>query len=74
MRYMFLAYQHRLQTDQRTFGELFYACCDEIADISFIEAFHRILILAGDKVRNIGNFCEKTLAAVFDNLTELAFA
>ena len=46
MRYMFLAYQHRIETDQRTFGELFYACCDELTDISFVEALYRILNLA----------------------------
>jgi hypothetical protein len=38
MRYMFLAYQCRLETDHRTFGDLFYACCDELSDISFVEA------------------------------------
>ena len=43
MRYMFLAYQCRTETDHRTFGELFYICCDEVSDISFIEALYRIL-------------------------------
>jgi len=38
MRYMFLAYRCRLETDERTFGDLFYACCDELRDISFVEA------------------------------------
>ena len=32
MRYMFLAYQRRMETDHRTFGDLFYACCDEVGD------------------------------------------
>ena len=27
MRYMFLAYQCRIETDHRTFGDLFYCCC-----------------------------------------------
>jgi hypothetical protein len=35
MRYMFLVYQWRIETDHRTLGDLFYACCDEVADISF---------------------------------------
>ncbi|THB79951.1 MAG: hypothetical protein D3926_09630 [Desulfobacteraceae bacterium] len=35
MRYMFLAYQNQIETDDRTFGELFYACCQEVSDISF---------------------------------------
>ncbi len=38
MRYMFLSYQDQGQTDNRTFGELFYAYCEEVADISFAQA------------------------------------
>ena len=38
MRYMFLAYQCRIETDHKTSGDLFYCCCDEVNDISFIEA------------------------------------
>jgi IS4 transposase len=36
MRYIFLAYQGRIETDHRSFGDLFYYCCDEVSDISFI--------------------------------------
>ncbi len=53
MRYMFLAYQHRIETDNRTFGELFYACCDEISDISFVESLYRIIILAGERLKKM---------------------
>jgi len=73
MRYMFLAYQSRMQTDHRTFGELFYACCDEVKDISFIEALHRTLMLAADQLREIGNFCEKTAMAFLDVIIETAW-
>ncbi len=72
MRYMFLAYQCRIETDHRTFGDLFYACCDEIADISFIEALYRILTLAGERLRAIGSNCEKTASAIFDAIIETA--
>ena len=72
MRYMFLAYQCRMQTDQRTFGDLFYACCDEMADISFIEALYRILTLAGERLREIGSYCEKTASAIFDAIIQTA--
>jgi hypothetical protein len=65
MRYMFLAYQCRVETDHRTFGDLFYFCCDEVSDISFIEALYRILTLAGDQLKNIGNFCEKNSVGLF---------
>ena len=72
MRYMFLAYQCRTETDHRTFGELYYLCCDEVSDISFIEALYRILTLATNQLRNIGNFCEKTASAFFDAIMDTA--
>jgi hypothetical protein len=73
MRYMFLVYQSRIQTDNRTFGELFYACCDEVKDISFMEALYRILTLATDWLRKTGNFCEKTAAALIDAIINAAW-
>ncbi len=72
MRYMFLAYQHRIETDHRTFGELFYACCEEVSDISFVESLYRIMILAGDRLKRIGSYCEKTAATFFDAIMETA--
>ena len=72
MRYMFLAYQHRIETDHRTFGELFYACCEEVSDISFVESLFRIMILAGDRLKRIGSYCEKTAATFFDAIMETA--
>ncbi len=66
MRYMFLAYQCRMKTDHSTFGELFYACCDEVADISFMQAIYRILTLAVDRLKRLDAFCEKTATAFFD--------
>ena len=72
MRYMFLAYQCRIETDHRTFGELFYACCDEMADISFIEALYRILTLTGARLRQFGSYCEKTASVIFDAIIETA--
>ncbi len=72
MRYMFLAYQCRIETDHRTFGDLFYFCCDEVSDISFMQALYRILTLAVDQLKNIGNFCEKTASAFFDAIMDTA--
>jgi len=72
MRYMFLVYQCRIETDHRTFGDLFYFCCDEVSDISFIEALYRILTLAVGQLRNIGNFCERTASAFFDAIIDTA--
>lgn len=72
MRYMFLAYQCRLETDDRTFGDLFYACCEELCDISFVEALYRILTLAADRLLEMGAFCEKTARNFFDTIMEAA--
>ena len=72
MRYMFLAYQCRMETDHRTFGDLFYACCDEVADISFMEALYRILTLAAVQLKQLGTFCDKTAIAFFDAVMNTA--
>lgn len=73
MQYMFLSYQLRMQTDHRTFGEIFYACCDEVQDISFIESLHRILIMATERLREAGSFCERTAHVLLDTIIETAF-
>ena len=72
MRYMFLAYQCRIETDHRTFGDLFYCCCDEVSDISFIEALYRILTLAAAQLKHIGSFCEKTASTFIDVIMDTA--
>ena len=72
MRYMFLAYQQRTTADHRTCGELFYACCDEIQDISFVEALYRLLTLVISNVRKMGTFCEKTVQAFFEAIINAA--
>lgn len=72
MRYMFLAYQHRTTTDHRTYGDLFYACCDEIKDIHFMEALYRLLTLALASIRKMGTYCEKTVETFFDAIIDAA--
>lgn len=42
-RYMLLSLESRENKDNRSFGELFYACCKELADISFEYALTLIL-------------------------------
>lgn len=72
MRYMFLAYQCRMETDHRSFGDLFYVCCEEVADISFMQALYRILTLAAGQLRQLDTFCEKTAAVFFDLIMDTA--
>ena len=68
MRYMFLSYEQRLHDDPRTFGELFYACCNEIKDLSLLEALQRIITLAIHKLRNINELSEILVQNMLDAL------
>jgi hypothetical protein len=72
MRYMFISYRVRMATDHRSFGDLFYACCQELDDIGFVEALHRIMTLAVDQLRQMGTFCEKTATSFFDAVMSAA--
>lgn len=72
MRYLFIAYSVRMESDQRSFGDLFYACCDELSDISFVEALFRLLTLAVQQLRKMGTFCEKTATTFFETVIHAA--
>ena len=72
MRYLFIAYRVRMATDHRSFGDLFYACCQELDDIGFVEALHRIMTLAVEQLRQMGTFCEKTAMVFFDTMMAAA--
>jgi hypothetical protein len=74
MRYMFVAYNCRRETDQRTFGELFYACCDELRDISFIESLYRVLTFAVNQLQALETFCEKTVQMFFGTIIDAALS
>jgi hypothetical protein len=37
-RYLMLALENRAQRDDRTFGKMFYAACDELSDITLAES------------------------------------
>lgn len=66
MRYQFLSYEQRMRTDCRTFGDIFYACCDEIGDITLFESLRRILTLAIDTLRKAGEFAEEAYRTLID--------
>ncbi|WP_084511531.1 IS4 family transposase [Desulfatibacillum aliphaticivorans] len=72
LRYMFVAYRCRMETDQRTFGDLFYACCQEMADISFVEALARVFTLTVDHAAKLGALGAKALNELFDGLLTTA--
>lgn len=66
MRYQFLSFEQRWRTDCRTFGDMYYACCDEVGDITLFESLHRILTLAIDKLRKAGEFAEEAYRTLID--------
>ena len=59
LRYQFLALEQRRQEDPRTFGALFRACCQEMKDLSFMEALSRILSDVLDRLRQAGEYAEE---------------
>ena len=71
-RYIFLAYEQRCHDDPRTLGTLFYACSDELQDLSLIEALNRILSLAIDKVRATGIATEAVVHAILETVMGVA--
>jgi len=44
-RYIFLALEQRRCTDARSLGDIFYHCCDELEDITFVTALKLLLSL-----------------------------
>jgi len=71
-RYIFLAYEQRCHDDPRTLGSLFYACSDELQDLSLIEALNRILSLAIDKVRATGIATEGVVHTILETVMAAA--
>lgn len=76
VRYIMLALQTRNSTDNRTFGGLFYQCCDEMKDIGFLQslmllidlfknAMQECTILTEDKIQEILSFFMDSLPMVF---------
>lgn len=64
MRYIFLSVEQRCHSDQKTIGSLFFACSEEVKDLSLIEALQRLLALALDKVRSTGEFSEHVVTTL----------
>lgn len=76
IRYIMLALESRNGEDPRTIGNLFYVCCDELQDISLVEALQRIfclieqflkeqLQLAGAEIHRLVNYLISNLPSFF---------
>jgi hypothetical protein len=68
MRYLFLSYRQRCETDDRTLGELFFARCDELRDITLVEALHRMLTLVIDELRKTELASEQFIHNLIDSV------
>ena len=71
-RYIFLAFEQRCHEDPRTLGSLFFACSDEMRDLSLVEAMQRILSLAMEKIRSAGIVTEDVALALVDSIMGIA--
>ena len=65
-RYVMLAYLNRLDVDERTAGELFYSVCDELADITLLEAFELLMRVWGEYVSEKLGLLEEDLSAMLE--------
>ncbi|HFD31212.1 MAG TPA: IS4 family transposase [Gammaproteobacteria bacterium] len=66
VRYIFLAFEQRCHDDPKTIGGLFFACSEEIRDISLLEALQRLLAFTLARVRSSGEFAESVIVAMID--------
>lgn len=71
-RYIFLAFEQRCHDDPRTLGSLFFACSDEMKDLSLVEALQRILSLAIEKIRSSAIVAEDVLLAFVESIMNIA--
>ena len=74
VRYIFLSYRQRCDSDPRTIGALFRAGCNEIRDISLMEALQRILTLVANALRNADitseQFIQNLISDIMDTVLE----
>ena len=71
-RYIFLSFEQRCHDDPKTLGSLFFACSEELRDLSLFEAMQRLLSLALEKVRAAGIITEDAVLAIVDAVMTVA--
>jgi hypothetical protein len=65
-RYNILSLFQRKSVDQRSFGDLFRACNEELANINFLDALTRIMQLAMVTLRKTHKLSEKVITYMLD--------
>lgn len=67
-RYNMLSLYQRQCVDQRSFGELFRACNDEMNNLSFMVSLERIMRLALVNIRRLFDFSERMVQVMLDQV------
>ena len=65
-RYMLLSVEHRETEDPRTLGELFLYFSDELADITFAQAFIQIMEMFREEMKDRFDLDEATISEMID--------
>ena len=65
-RYMMLSIENRESRDERSLGELFLYCSDEMADITWIQAFHLIMETFRKQLSDYLELSEKQISTMMD--------
>ncbi len=66
IRYNVLSLFQRENIDNRSFGDLFRICYEELANITFLDALKRIMELAMAMLRKAHNLSEKVIDSMLD--------
>ena len=66
MRHVFLTLLKRRHDDPRTLGLLFQRCCEELKDLTFIEALRRVQTMLIDTLKKAGWWGEELCRLVID--------
>ena len=69
-RYMMLAVNKRESEDPRSLGELFFCCTDELADVSFAQAFSLFMELFINQAKEFLTISEQQISIFVDNFIE----
>ena len=69
-RYMMLAVSKRESEDPRSMGELFMCCTDELADVSFAQAFSLFMELFVNQAKEFLTISEQQISDFVDKLLE----
>jgi len=73
-RYNILSLFQRESTDQRSFGDLFKACNEELANITFLDALRRIMQLAKVTLRKAQKVSDQAITSMLDAIMGEAVA